>query len=777
MAVRDVDIRIVTNDDGKIYHSDSIINIDIQRSITDGSFGIGYTQSDRLRFTVISSEKIPKMTSCTVFIRIDNGEFKMLGKFFADECTRDGAALTVTAYDIMYYRTMISVTFTGNTDKGLYPLTFPCSMQDVLDYICHYRGLRCSFVCQPFSVEKLPLKPDGTYFNVRDVIGFIASAHAANAKINSEGELVFKSFSLSDKSISSSDAVEFTLDDSQPFEVNGILFTVDSDTDIYIDDIPGSEYDEDNEGIIHCYNPFANVSVANYVWTRLGGLLYYGGSVKIRGKGELECGDVLEINNLKYPEDKEVYKMCITDIAYSISSSEGFTETLSSQAAKSGGADIYSQGPLNKSASLIVASEEPEDNIKNNDYWLEINNDTDKNAKHLYKCKLSEGNEKEWKKLAVFPSGGGVGENVGAHNERFNDYEFNTITDGDHNRVDGENNSLANSYHTSVSGELNEIHNSEASAVFGYHNKTWGGEDGYLKYSVVSGYGNKLTRVEYSLIYGGSNGVTDVSNTLIGGQNNVLYNTDGSFVCGQWNRVYEAQSCIVAGDYHSIPERESLKYTGLIVGGFSSDVTASAYNSHIPLLVIGNGAYEKVPTTRSNALRLTSDGALIIQGTLYPGGADYAETYEWRDGNPENEDRRGLFVTLDGDKIIKADGNSDYILGIVSSSPTVCGDTYNDHWKGKFKKDVFGSILYDENGNMIISEEFDPDKKYIPQRARPEKAYVGTHGKLVVTDDGTCIPDKYCKPSVGGVGTYSDDMNFYRVLERIDKNHVRVVIK
>lgn len=433
--------------------------------------------------------------------------------------------------------------------------------------------------------------------------------------------------------------------------------------------------------------------------------------------------------------------------------------------------------------AVIYSANEPTERsyaLNTGDIWIETDNDTDKKAKAVYEYVINDDTaevpEYEWQIRAVIPAGSGVGENVGEHNERFNDYENNIITGGDYNHVDGENNSITNSYHTSVSGELNEILNSEASAVFGYHNKTWGGENGYLKYSVISGYWNGATRVENSFMYGIANHMTDVSNTLTGGQHNVLYNTDSSLVCGQWNRIFEAQSCMIAGDYHAIPEREGFKYTGLIVGGFSSDVTAFAYDNHIPLLVIGNGDYAQTQA-KSNALRLTSDGNLIIQGTLYPGGADYAETYEWLDGNPESEDRRGLFVTLSGDKIIKADESSEYVLGVISSSPTVCGDTYNDHWKGKFKKDVFGSILYDEKGHMLISEEFDPDKKYIPQSARPEKAYVGTHGKLVVTDDGTCVPNKYCKPSAGGIGTYSEDVHCYRVLERIDKNHVRVVIK
>ena len=36
-------------------------------------------------------------------------------------------------------------------------------------------------------------------------------------------------------------------------------------------------------------------------------------------------------------------------------------------------------------------------------------------------------------------------------------------------------------------------------------------------------------------------------------------------------------------------------------------------------------------------------------GAFNASGADYAELFEWADGNPDHQDRAGLFVTLQGD--------------------------------------------------------------------------------------------------------------------------------
>ena len=47
--VRNVDITIVTSD--VTFNADTIVSVDMQRGITDGSFGIGFTHSDMLRFT------------------------------------------------------------------------------------------------------------------------------------------------------------------------------------------------------------------------------------------------------------------------------------------------------------------------------------------------------------------------------------------------------------------------------------------------------------------------------------------------------------------------------------------------------------------------------------------------------------------------------------------------------------------------------------------------------------------------------------------------------
>lgn len=174
--------------------------------------------------------------------------------------------------------------------------------------------------------------------------------------------------------------------------------------------------------------------------------------------------------------------------------------------------------------------------------------------------------------------------------------------------------------------------------------------------------------------------------------------------------------------------------------------------------------------------------------------ADYAELFEWADGNPEAEDRVGYFVKLDGDKIVKC-GDFDKPLGIVSATPAIMGDSGELHWKSKFICDDFGRIQYhdvvvpaeyDEDGNLIsdehmerqpvINPEWNSNEEYIPRKDRAEWSPVGVLGKLIVYDNGTLKSGDVCRPGPGGIAVKSIE-NGYPVLKRISDDKVLVWFK
>lgn len=213
--------------------------------------------------------------------------------------------------------------------------------------------------------------------------------------------------------------------------------------------------------------------------------------------------------------------------------------------------------------------------------------------------------------------------------------------------------------------------------------------------------------------------------------------------------------------------------------------------------VIGNGTR----SARSNAFRVDDNGTPYSKSGLNTTGADYAEFFEWEDGNPDNEDRRGYFVTLVGKKI-KIAKEGDYILGIVSGFPAIIGNG-DEEWKGRYVFDDFGcpvieefeyeeeeyeTITNDDGEEEVITKkvkktgtkwkevtEYDPERPYVQRSERQEWSAVGMLGVLSVRDDGSCKVNGFCKLANGGIATDSD--TGYRVVKRVTDNIVEVIFK
>ena len=200
-------------------------------------------------------------------------------------------------------------------------------------------------------------------------------------------------------------------------------------------------------------------------------------------------------------------------------------------------------------------------------------------------------------------------------------------------------------------------------------------------------------------------------------------------------------------------------------------------------------------SAKKNGFRVDFAGNGYFYKAVSGTGADYAEMWEWQDGNPNSEDRVGYFVSFIGDKIRLANENDDLRkVGIISGNPAVVGDNFADDWQGMYLQDIYGRNItehksydaeYDEDGNLIheayeadeyvLNPDYNSNEEYVPRRQRKEWDAVGTHGKLVVHDDGTCQVDGFCKPANGGIATASDT-GFY-VMERVNENHIRVYIR
>lgn len=287
----------------------------------------------------------------------------------------------------------------------------------------------------------------------------------------------------------------------------------------------------------------------------------------------------------------------------------------------------------------------------------------------------------------------------------------------------------------------------------------------------------------------------NISASCVFGNNNMIGGTtDSSYinmynVCMLGNRLLwtpsSSGSDVTVTGYVNNPDSTS--------GRFIVGVGTQNYNS-------STGTYSY---TGKNGLRVDSTN---VYGLTYrSSGADYAEMFQWQDGNLDNEDRAGHFVTLDGEYIKLAGPEDKFVLGIISGNPSIVGDVHDDQWHGIDARDIFGRPIYEDvevpeeteeipdpqNPDQTITRvkvpahtehrvktnpDYNPDEKYIPRSQRPEWATVGMMGKLVAVDDGTCQINGYAKVGVEGVATHSDEDTRYRVMARLDDTHIRVLI-
>ncbi len=148
--------------------------------------------------------------------------------------------------------------------------------------------------------------------------------------------------------------------------------------------------------------------------------------------------------------------------------------------------------------------------------------------------------------------------------------------------------------------------------------------------------------------------------------------------------------------------------------------------------------------TSDTEFRVRGDGAVTSDNGFDGSGADYAEYFEWSDGNSDSQDRTGYTVVLDGEKIKLAtsDDAAANVIGAVSVNPSVVGDSDILRWKQKYLKDDFGAYIFedynveDNDGNTVVQQrrklnpDYDEDKEYISREDRKEWATIGMMGKL-----------------------------------------------
>jgi hypothetical protein len=195
-------------------------------------------------------------------------------------------------------------------------------------------------------------------------------------------------------------------------------------------------------------------------------------------------------------------------------------------------------------------------------------------------------------------------------------------------------------------------------------------------------------------------------------------------------------------------------------GAYHELIQSSIGNSCVRIIATDSGYYdavEQIMTVRTNnsgfslssmytnnfgdlEFNFRGDGQAYADGSWNPGGADYAEFFEWVDGNPNNEDRRGYAVSLVNNKIKIAE-QGEIIIGIISGNPSIIGDSAWNKWAEKYLRDDFGTYIRNESGDRVLNSNYNPNEEYIPREKRPEWSAVGLMGKLCIRKGQEVMPN------------------------------------
>tara|TARA_R100000353_G_scaffold107587_1_gene77322 strand:+ start:539 stop:3505 length:2967 start_codon:yes stop_codon:yes gene_type:complete len=208
------------------------------------------------------------------------------------------------------------------------------------------------------------------------------------------------------------------------------------------------------------------------------------------------------------------------------------------------------------------------------------------------------------------------------------------------------------------------------------------------------------------------------------------------------NGMVEGMSFFLAGRVKS-DERTSTN----VVFGSSEVYVQATYNTNM-----FSRMRTRATDNTDDVLLIDTGGGVVIkfesQGNgRFDGGADvgnasdYAEYFEWADGNTSTADRRGITVVMDGEKIKPATDSDDKskIIGVVSANPAVVGDSAWSEWQAAHKKDAYGSWVTEDKEYLIWNDftttsTVDDPTQTIAKQPDPSDPNVAPDFQILVSD-------------------------------------------
>jgi hypothetical protein len=267
----------------KVYTSLSVLDIDVEDSVVPSEdLTLGTVIASKLTISIRTADPVAKNAKIEPLFRMrgagGNSEWMGLGTYYVDSRSYQNGVWKFTCYDKLIWAQQLYVS----------SLSFPISMQEVFDEI----RVQLNFAVDPSVVINpaymIPYKPEN--FTVREMLGYIASAHSSSVKIMKDGNLGFVKFSAVSVPTSVLPSDYYRLTQTNPKKTfTKVLLTYNEDGETLYS---GSG---DDDRTLRFYNPFVDQAMLDDIFANVNGLSYVPMTMDWKGRPDLEVGDSVEI--------------------------------------------------------------------------------------------------------------------------------------------------------------------------------------------------------------------------------------------------------------------------------------------------------------------------------------------------------------------------------------------------------------------------------------------------------------------------------------------------
>ena len=263
--------------------------------------------------------------------------------------------------------------------------------------------------------------------------------------------------------------------------------------------------------------------------------------------------------------------------------------------------------------------------------------------------------------------------------------------------------------------------------------------------AVISSQNSQVDTHSSAIIVGGGNNAIKIGNSgLSAGRNNHIFGGRSNSIEATLTDAYDpTDSTTHLGQDNTILGGVSNEITGKATGCTLIGSNARATTGDIQAVYIGgdNTAATRTDNVFSfigkSGTGSTAKGNAFADVAFNGSGADFAEMFEWSDGNPNGEDRVGLFAQLttsanglpNGKIEVGGDG---LIVGPVSAMPGSTVNTAALGWQGRYLRDDFGRFVLDSAGERTLNPNYDEDMDYTSRGGRNEWSPIGLKGRVRV---------------------------------------------